>query len=452
MAQPLTSPWAQVAPDQSAPPAPVQMTDPSSASVAPSVKLAPQPPTPIEQNISNDQQQLQKVRWEKTHGWGTDPTYDASGTMTDPGNHPGKLGKLAHVFSTLGNIAGDIFAPTVMANIPGTQMNRGLEEHGLAKRLNSEISQQSQEAYQGAETGKTQEETAEMPGKTQSEEGLQGAQSANLESETAERDTNAAMGPTLIMGHAHAVNQAIKAGLDPATVPLVQQYEDAIQRLQPQKTPAEQGVGRTTDITTPQGIRTMGYDPKTGKYDIDNGPTGYRPPVTRVETPTDERGQRNDILKAYQPTLDSAERMNVMTESYEKAIKDHDQQAMLNLLANHLGMTMGLQKGARMTKDIVNEAKQSQPWLAGMESKFDKDGYLSGVTLSPNQMRQMVSLGQERYAEDAKKSRATAQYLGAKDDGPERAPGKATINFYLGQANGDPAKAKQLAAQDGWTQ
>jgi hypothetical protein len=195
MAQPLTSPWAQVAPDQSAPPAPVQMTDPSSASVpqvfapsaAPSVKLAPQPPTPIEQNISNDQQQLQKVRWEKTHGWGTDPTYDASGTMTDPGNHPGKLGKLAHVFSTLGNIAGDIFAPTVMANIPGTQMNRDLQEHGLAKRLNTEVDAQAQNQHLGAETAGLEESTKEAPGKTASEEGLQGAQTANLQSETAER-------------------------------------------------------------------------------------------------------------------------------------------------------------------------------------------------------------------------------------------------------------------------
>ncbi len=42
-----------------------------------------------------------------------------------------------------------------------------------------------------------------------------------------------------------------------------------------------------------------------------------------------------------------------------------------------------------------------------------------------------------------------AQYLGAKDDGPERVPGKATINFYLGKAGGDPNKAKELAAAAG---
>jgi hypothetical protein len=173
--------------------------------------------------------------------------------------------------------------------------------------------------------------------------------------------------------------------------------------------------------------------------------------MQKTGTAAKQQAGRKAIVTAYQPTLDSAERMNVMTESYEKAIKDHDQQAMLNLLANHLGMTMGLQKGARLNKDIIREAQESQPWLQGIKAHFDKDGYLSGVALSPNQMRQMVQLGQSRYAEDAKKSRATAQYLGARDDGPDRIPGNSTINYYVHLAGGDPAKAKQLAAEDGWS-
>lgn len=268
MAQPLTSPWAQVAPDQSAPPAPLQMPDPSAASVpqvfapsaAPSVKLAPQPPTPIEQNISNDQQQLQKVRWEKTHGWGTDPTYDASGTMTDPGNHPGKLGKLAHVFSTLGNIAGDIFAPTVMANIPGTQMNRDLQEHGLAKRLNTEVDAQAQNQHLGAETAGLEESTKEAPGKTASEEGLQGAQTANLESETAARNA----GPDLATAYAHRVNQVLKDGGDPASDPTVMHLQDAITAIQKQTLPKG---SEHVDLVGPDGKpMAASYNPSTGKY------------------------------------------------------------------------------------------------------------------------------------------------------------------------------------------
>jgi hypothetical protein len=160
---------------------------------------------------------------------------------------------------------------------------------------------------------------------------------------------------------------------------------------------------------------------------------------------------RSTAIKTYQPAMDSAERFNVMTQNYEDAIKDHDQQAMLSLLANHLGMTMGLQKGSRLTKDIINEAKNSRPWLQGMVSKFDKDGYLSGVTLSPAQMRQMVSLGQGRFSQDISKARNEAQYIGVKDDGPQRTPSKTTINYYTALAGGDANKAKQLAAADGWS-
>jgi hypothetical protein len=92
--------------------------------------------------------------------------------------------------------------------------------------------------------------------------------------------------------------------------------------------------------------------------------------------------------------LDADERLSRMERSYQKALKG-DQQAMLALLTDHLGMTMGIQKGARITKDILNEAQTSQPWLAKIASKFDDRGLLSGATLGPDQMRQMLDLGYE---------------------------------------------------------
>lgn len=166
-----------------------------------------------------------------------------------------------------------------------------------------------------------------------------------------------------------------------------------------------------------------------------------------------ERGEhevRQAAYKAYEPALDSAERFNVMAKNYEDAVKNHDQQAMLSLLANHLGMTMGLQKGSRLTRDIIREAQQSRPWLQGMQAKFDSNGYLSGVTLTPDQMRQMVNLGRERFKEDFTKARSQAEFMGSKE-GPSRIPNKSTINHYLGLSNGDVAKAKAMAAEDGWT-
>ena len=159
---------------------------------------------------------------------------------------------------------------------------------------------------------------------------------------------------------------------------------------------------------------------------------------------------REKVLTYWQPTLDSAERANVMSKNYLDATQNHNQQAMLSLLANHLGMTMGLQKGARMTKDIIREAQQSQPWLQGVESKFDKDGYLSGVTLSPPQMKQMLDLGFERYREDVKKSRSMSGYIGVQDE-PSRQLGRESASYYLQASGGDANKARSMAKQDGWT-
>jgi hypothetical protein len=170
----------------------------------------------------------------------------------------------------------------------------------------------------------------------------------------------------------------------------------------------------------------------------------------------DQKGDtatRKQVYTAYQPVMDSSERYNIMTQNAEDALKNHDQQAMLSLLANHLGMTMGLQKGARITKDTYQEAQKSQPWLQGLQAKFDSDGYLSGVTLSPGQIHQMVGLARDRYKEDVSKARNEANYLnpGRTDDGPDRTPSRSTMNYYLAQSNGDVNKAKQLAAEDGWS-
>ena len=161
--------------------------------------------------------------------------------------------------------------------------------------------------------------------------------------------------------------------------------------------------------------------------------------------------ERGEIAKIYSPVMDSAERFNVMSKNYEDAIKNHDQQAMLSLLYNHMGMTMGLQKGARMTQSLINEAIKSRPYLQGMVSKFDKDGYLSGVTLSPQQMQEMVSNAQGRFSEDAQKARNSAAYAGATDDGPKRTPSVSVQNYYKSISQGSAAKALQLMKQDGWS-
>ncbi len=182
---------------------------------------------------------------------------------------------------------------------------------------------------------------------------------------------------------------------------------------------------------------------------------------------------QKDTFKRYDTALDADQRLSRMEASYGKAVNG-DQQAMLSLLTDHIGMTLGLQKGARITKDILNEAQQSQPWLAQLGAKFDSRGFLSGVTLGKDQMAQMLDLGYEardrswQSAQDATQLYGVAPPKGAQSifskrkvgekpaltgalpNGNGRQIDKATAQQFYQAVGGDPAKARQLATQNGW--
>lgn len=134
------------------------------------------------------------------------------------------------------------------------------------------------------------------------------------------------------------------------------------------------------------------------------------------------------VGKAFDSFEDSQSRMDVMQDAYDKALRDHDQQAMLNLLANHLGMTMGLQKGARMTRDIINEAQKSGYLDERIEAHFDQNGYMTGVVLTPRQMNQMVDLAKVRLTEDARKVTEMETYFNVRGGmaATPRVPGAST--------------------------
>lgn len=100
----------------------------------------------------------------------------------------------------------------------------------------------------------------------------------------------------------------------------------------------------------------------------------------------------SDTRTAYQGAID---RTKTMDQNLKNA-QQGDQQAMLSLVANHIGMTLGAQRGARITQAVWNEAINSTPWLSKVAAKWGPDGYLSGVTLAPEQMQQMVRLAHEK--------------------------------------------------------
>ena len=62
-----------------------------------------------------------------------------------PWNERSGWSKLGHVASKIGNIAGDVLIPRVMATIPGTELNRTLQEQGLQGELNTQQKEQNTE-------------------------------------------------------------------------------------------------------------------------------------------------------------------------------------------------------------------------------------------------------------------------------------------------------------------
>lgn len=102
--------------------------------------------------------------------------------------------------------------------------------------------------------------------------------------------------------------------------------------------------------------------------------------------------QAKNAGEIFAPARDADQRYARMTQDAKNAMEGN-QQAMVSLLTNHIGMTLGAQKGAHITKDILHEAQNSNSFLQGLEAQFDPEkGYLTGVTLSPTQITQMLDL------------------------------------------------------------
>lgn len=172
-----------------------------------------------------------------------------------------------------------------------------------------------------------------------------------------------------------------------------------------------------------------------------------------------QQAQTMEATKKMQPAVDTAltadQRLARMEKSYTKGVAG-DQQAQLALLADHLGMTFGMQKGAKLNRGLIEEAQQSQPWLAKIGAKFDSNGYLSGVALGPEQMKQMLDLGYDardqawKGAHDAATTYGVPLPAGAQQVEKQRPFGAKPLLQSGGQGGGSPEKGfSRVQASDG---
>jgi hypothetical protein len=92
------------------------------------------------------QAKLERIEDQRANPWGS------------PENHPGLAGKVGHVLSRIGNIAGDIAAPGTMAIIPGTDLNRNLRESGLENRFETASDREDRVATERVRQAQTEEQ------------------------------------------------------------------------------------------------------------------------------------------------------------------------------------------------------------------------------------------------------------------------------------------------------
>jgi hypothetical protein len=140
----------------------------------------------------------------------------------------------------------------------------------------------------------------------------------------------------------------------------------------------------------------------------------------------------SQVNKSIEPALESSTRLDTMEQNAEDALRGN-QQAMLSLVANHIGMTLGAQKGARINQAVWNEAVGSAKWIQSKTAGWFHlandgtgdmvfDGYKSGVNLTPDQINQMVDLARQRKKLVWKQAQQAGKMYGVNVPIPEDQP------------------------------
>lgn len=179
-------------------------------------------------------------------------------------------------------------------------------------------------------------------------------------------------------------------------------------QLNKQYHPSFADTGLFEPVTDANG-RTVKFDRRTGNTSAIKGVEGGAPVLSSQ--------QSAELKTAEEDARGGDTRLRVMQANLPRALKG-DQQAMVSLLANHIGMTLGMQKGARINQAVWQEALKSAPWLSTVKARFSGTGpnaYLTGVTLTPEQMQQMVELGTERRKAQWQQVHDTMAQFGATD-------------------------------------
>lgn len=356
----------------------------------------------------------------------------ALGIPQSSGNGPIDASKHPHIAAVIQAIRGGLASFGEASQNPTLALERerlGISRQDIAARLAESIAgQQTNSMYRAAMLGQGQERLGIQAGRLGASE-QQNLVSDLLKSaglnnqmvrwmQTAKpgavvEDSNSPSGFSKVlvgpdgkeMGRIHAV--APPAGMLPTEREGYQTIQDQI----------------TGDlIQVPTRSVTHKVLPGVGALPTSPSPAGNAPLSSPPASPSQPRvvghvtGKAfgNESVKDVATARDADFRWRQMNDSLPKALGG-DQQAQTNILANHIGMTLGLQKGARITQAFWQEAQKSSPWLARVGARFDSRGYLSGVVLTKDQISQMMSLAGDSRKNAWTRARESARQAGIED-------------------------------------
>jgi hypothetical protein len=199
---------------------------------------------------------------------------------------------------------------------------------------------------------------------------------------------------------------------------------------------------------------TEAYNPATQAFQLGtfNRRTGQLQFPNAAEPVALDNTIRATINKEFATAREAQTRLKIMQQNAADALATGSQQAMVSLLMNHIGMTLGAQKGTRVAKSIIDEARQSAPWVdtklatighQDTNGDFIYDGPKGGITLTGDQIGQMVGLAKQRNDLQWQQVKDTGETYGVDLSGAiSQAQGAGPAAGGAGGAKGGPQKFK----------
>ncbi len=319
------------------------------------------------------QQKLAQSEFDKTHPWGGDISA-----------HPGTLGKIGHVLAKIGNVAGEIVAPATLANIPGTELNREVQDATARRQLGEaqtretaaatdttrekheeNVSQLNQDKLEQADKKLAEEQKKHLSDREIAlrKQGLK-PDAANPQGPPiplTREDMSEAEQASLDVKGAIAESHNAKAALDKVRAdPNSPQSKAALERVQVMAKNAATAAGKLGLDQKKFAADYFGIDLDTGKplagtmKDESGAPVGPRVAnsgkAALASLNKDYVKPANDVEKSYQM-------MNNAYHDYKAAAAKGQElptgaESML-ALSTHLATTFGNVKGARVTKDMI---------------------------------------------------------------------------------------------------